>query len=69
MHEVVGTKAGVDEGVELAIRRAILWSIEETRRTEYMTPGGEIIPVELTLIDARYMTDAVCAACAEAAPG
>lgn len=69
VHEVLGTKYGSDEGLDLALRRAILARIEATKATEYMTPDGELHSVALTLVDAGWQTDAVYAACAEAGLG
>jgi hypothetical protein len=69
VHEVLGTKYGSDEGLELAIRRAILARLEATRQADYMTPDGQVLPVDLTLIDAGWQTDAVYGACAEAGLG
>lgn len=66
VHEVLGTVYGSDEGVDTAIRRAILARMEVSKTTDYMTSeGGECKQIDLTLVDAGWRTDAVYAACAE----
>jgi hypothetical protein len=61
--ETIGTIYGSDEGVDLAIKRAILQRMEEFREAGY----GIADP--LTLVDARYRTEAVYSACAEVGLG
>lgn len=69
VHEVLGTTYGSEEGLDVAIRRAILARIEETREAEYMNPEGELLPVNMTLVDAGWQTDAVYSAVAAAGLG
>lgn len=71
IHEVRGTIYGSDDGVDVAIQRAILERIEATRNTKYYRHQDEFesIPVDLTLVDAGYQTDAVYGACYEAGAG
>jgi hypothetical protein len=69
VHELLGTKYGSDEGLDLAVRRAILSRMEATRATEYLLPDGEVLTCSLTVIDAGWQTEAVYAACAEAGVG
>jgi hypothetical protein len=71
IHEVRGTIYGSDDGVDVAIQRAILERIEATRNTTYFRfqDESEAIPVDLTLVDAGYQTDAVYGACYEAGAG
>lgn len=71
IHEVRGTIYGSDDGVDVAIQRAILERVEATRNTKYYRHNdeSESIPVDLTLIDAGYQTDAVYGACYEAGAG
>jgi hypothetical protein len=68
IHEVIGTKYGVEDGVEEAIRRAVIEHMEVFRNMEFRSPDGEI-PIDpanwLTLIDTRYQGDAVKSACVE----
>lgn len=64
-HESHGVRYASDDGVDVAIRRAILERMEIAKSTEYVKPDGEIMPLDLTLVDARYRMDAVYAACAE----
>lgn len=70
---VRGTSYGVEEGVEQAIRAAIIEHMEEFRdritNGEYIKPDGEIITDPLTLCDSRYQTDAVRLACIEIGAG
>lgn len=69
VHEIHGTKYGVDEGVDEAIRKAILDFLDQQRAAGYCTPDGEIMPIDLTLVDSGWRTDAVYAACHEAGSG
>jgi hypothetical protein len=62
VQDVVGTTVGSEDGLDVCIRRAIITRFEEMR-DEYSTPDGEVVPIDLTLVDARYRTDAVYAAC------
>lgn len=66
VHEVRGTIYGSDEGVDVAVKRAILERIEAFRAEGYDLPR-EFQP--LTLVDAGWRTDAVYSACAEAGLG
>ena len=63
VHEVRGTKYGVDAGVDAAVTRAILERMEGTKEAVFSTEAGERMPVDLTLVDAGWKTDAVYAAC------
>jgi len=65
VHEVHGTTAGSDEGVDVAVSRAIRSRFAECRETEYRTLDDEAMPVDLTLVDAGWRTDAVYHACRE----
>jgi len=67
--EVKGTQVGVDDGVDVAVRRAIHSRMEESRDNEYATIGGEILPVHLTLVDAGWRTAAIYQACSELGMG
>ena len=63
VHEVHGTTYGSDEGLDEAVRKAILSRMEATRTAEYIGTDGELREVDLTLVDAGWRTDAVYAAC------
>ena len=69
VHEVLGTIYGSDDGLDVAVKRAILARLEATRETEYVATAGQRMPVDLTLVDAGWRTNAVYAACAEAGLG
>ena len=69
IHEVHGTTYGSDEGLDVAVKRAILARLEATTETEYLTTSGQRMPVDLTLVDAGWRTNAVYAACAQAGLG
>lgn len=71
VHEVSGTVYGSDEGVDVAVRRAILERIEATKETKYQFYDDEnrTLPVDLTLVDAAWRTPAVYGACHEAGAG
>lgn len=63
VHEVHGTTYGSDEGVDEAVRKAILSRMEEFASQDY---GDQAKRLErLTLVDAGWRTDAVYAACRE----
>lgn len=55
-------------GIELAIRRAIFDRARYVKENPYKTPKGKPVPVDLTLVDSGWSTDAVVAGCAEAGP-
>lgn len=69
IQEVVGTTYGSDEGVDVAVTRAILARMTELRDTRYATEEGGQMPVDLTLVDAGWRTDAVYSACAKVGVG
>ena len=62
VHEIHGTTYGSDEGLDAALKRAVLAYLEESKDA-YSEPIG------MTLIDAGWRTDAIYAACAEAGMG
>lgn len=61
--ETHGTKYGSDDGLEFAIRRAILSYMD--RAEPYTTLDGVELPVAMTLIDSGWQAPAVYQACAE----
>lgn len=63
--EVHGTRYGSDEGLDEAVRKAILGLSEQLKDAEWMTSDGELKPIDLMLVDAGWRTDAVYAACHE----
>lgn len=63
--ETYGTVAGSEEGLDDAIRLALIERMEETREANYENERGEILKVGMTLVDARYRTAAIYATCAE----
>lgn len=69
IEEVTGTIVGSDQGVDLAVARAIKSRMERVRDEGYMTETGEIVPVNFTLVDAGWRTDAVYQACRELGVG
>ena len=69
VHELIGTKYGVDEGVDAAVTKAILARMEEAKAAEFVTEGGDRMPIDLTLVDAGWKTDAVYAACLKIGAG
>jgi len=64
IHEVRGTIGGSDEGVDLAIRRAVIERMEDVK-DGYHRLDGEVVPIALTLVDAGWRTEAVYQACRE----
>lgn len=71
IHEVRGTVYGSEEGIDIAIRRAILERIEATRETRYERhdASDDTLQVDLTLVDAGWQTEAVYGAIYEAGAG
>lgn len=69
VHEVVGTVYGSDDGLDVAVKRAILARLEATKEADYATIDGEIKPVDMTLVDAGWRTTAVYSAVSEAGLG
>jgi hypothetical protein len=60
---VHGTRAGSDEGVDVAIVRAIQSRMSALLEKPYVDTEGKPVAVDLTLVDAGYRTDAVYEAC------
>lgn len=65
VHEVRGTISGSDEGVDLAVRRAILERMNEWRDSPYVGNDGRQSVIKLVLVDASWKTEAVYLACLE----
>jgi phage terminase large subunit GpA-like protein len=63
VHEVHGTTYGSEDGVDVAVRRAILARMDDARESQYETEEGGAMPIDLTCIDAGWQTDAVYSAC------
>ena len=63
--ETQGTSYGSDEGVEQAVRRAILGCVEESTENPYCQPDGTKLPIGVTLVDSGWQTSAVYRACME----
>jgi hypothetical protein len=63
-HATHGAVKGQDEGLDVLVRRAILERMDDTKLASYCLEDGEVLPVDLTLVDARYRTDAVYSAVA-----
>lgn len=69
VHEVRGTMPGRDDGIDVAIKRAIHELRDKLTEADYATDSGEVMPVDLLLVDAGYRTDAVYSACHEIGAG
>jgi hypothetical protein len=65
VQEVIGTVVGSDEGVDVALVRALRAVADFLREGPYRTVEGEAVPVALTLVDAGWRTDAIYHACKE----
>lgn len=65
VQEVRGTVAGSDEGVDVAIVAAIRARMSDCADGLYHAIDGEVMPINLTLVDAGWRTDAVYHACRE----
>jgi len=62
-YESYGTTYGSDEGLELAVHRAILGRMEQQKENPCMTSDGEIVDLNMTLVDSGAFTDTVYKAC------
>ena len=70
VHEVHGTVYGSDDGLDLAIKRAVLGRMEEFKAAAYVWPDGTAVQLDrFTLVDAGWRTDAIYAACREIGVG
>jgi phage terminase large subunit GpA-like protein len=67
--DVRGTVVGSDQGVDVAVRNAIVERMEQVRSEGYVTTGGEVLPVHFTLVDAGWRTSAVYQSCRELGVG
>jgi hypothetical protein len=67
--EILGTTYGSNEGVDQAVQRAILSRLEESKEAKYRFEDGQELQIDLTLIDAGWMTAAVYGACVIAGVG
>jgi len=65
VQEVYGTTVGSDEGVDLAIIRALRTRKEDLAAEPYTTADGEIRELDMTLVDAGWQTQAIYHACQE----
>lgn len=63
--ETHGTIYGSDEGVELAIRRAIIGCVEQSKDNPYCYLDSVALPIGATLVDSGWQTQAVYRACLE----
>lgn len=63
VQEVHGTEVREDHGVDVAIVRAINSRMGDCHEGPYCRLDGEIMPIDLTLIDSHYRTDAIYSAC------
>lgn len=64
--DVLGTVVGTDDGLDVALYRAICERADEMLARPYVSADGGTVPVELTLVDCGYRTDAIHRACAAA---
>ena len=59
VQDVHGTVKGSDEGVEKAIIAALETRFAAIEEDPYTMADGQIVPIDQSLIDARYKTDAI----------
>ena len=62
VQSIYGVKKGSDEGLDVAIRDALLERFDGVREAKYEMQNGQHMPVSLTLVDAGYRTEAVYSA-------
>lgn len=63
--ETRGTVTGSDDGLDLALIRALKERMEQVKESPYCRENGEAVPIMLTLVDAGWRTPAVYQACRE----
>jgi hypothetical protein len=65
--ETHGTTYGSEDGVEFAVKRAILERFEQQVDEDYAprTSDGRLLAIDLTLVDSGWQTQAVYSACRE----
>lgn len=63
--QTYGTVAGSEEGLDDAIRLALVELVEERRGETYEDERGEVFKIGMALVDARYRTATIYATCAE----
>jgi len=68
-YETQGTTYGSDDGIELAIRQAVLGRMEQLKEQPCIKADGEIVDVDLTLIDSGWQSNTIYKACAEVGLG
>jgi hypothetical protein len=64
-----GTAKASDDGIDLALRRALRELIDSTKERPYRRADGEIVPIKLTLVDSGYRASAIYQACRECGMG
>jgi phage terminase large subunit GpA-like protein len=63
VQDVWGTTAGSDEGLDEAVKRAILARKDTLERTPYADKAGNQHKINLTLVDAGWRTEAIYEVC------
>jgi hypothetical protein len=69
VHDVVNTTRNVEEGVDVAIYRAILSHHDQMRQVRYATADKQLRKIDISLYDAGYKTNAVYQACRDIGKG
>lgn len=69
VQETHGTVYGSDEGLDVAIRRALITRWEHVAVEPYVNANGDAVPVDMTVIDSRYRKSAVVRACQQIGKG
>jgi phage terminase large subunit GpA-like protein len=65
VQDVHGTTVGSDEGVDMAIVKAIRARWDTITNEPYQSLDGQAMPIEMTMVDAGWKTEAVYHACRE----
>ena len=63
VQEVYGTTIGSDEGLDRALRRALEARHDAVKTAGYATAAGDERPIDMTLVDAGWRTEAIYDAC------
>jgi hypothetical protein len=66
-HDVIGTSKGTEDGLDVAIKRAIFSLVDAIKTADYAQADGEVQFVNRILIDAGWRTQAIYSACSSLA--
>lgn len=56
---VYGVERNTDDGLDFALKRALLSLFEEVRAKDYANDAGEVMPIQMAIVDSRYRTQVI----------